>query len=40
MIRDELELTVLNKNIKGIIKYKHKSDIITRFGEIQRNNNL
>lgn len=40
MIRDESGLTMLNKNIKGIIKYKHKSDIITRFKEIQRDNKL
>lgn len=29
MIRDEAGLTMLNKNIKGIIRYNHKSDLIT-----------
>lgn len=36
MIRDESGLTMLNKNIKGIIKYKHKSDVISYFKKINR----
>lgn len=40
MIRDESGLTMLNKNIKGIIKYKHKSDIITYLKNIQHKSKL
>lgn len=36
MIRDESGLSMLNKNIKGIIGYKHKSELITYYSELKR----
>lgn len=36
MIKNESGLTMLNKNIKTIIKYKHKSDIITYYNLIKK----
>lgn len=36
MIRDESGLSMLNKNIKSIIDYKHKSPIITYFHKAKR----
>lgn len=36
MIRDESGLTMLNKNIKGIIGYRHKSELITYFKRIKK----
>ena len=31
MLKNESGLSMLNKNIKNIIRYKHKSDIITYY---------
>ena len=33
MIRNESGLTMLNKNIKDIIRYEHRSDLITYFNK-------
>lgn len=36
IIRDESGLTMLNKNIKGIIRYNHKSDLIAYFKKCKK----